>query len=275
MKDLVTLHRRKSGGNYACLMGSLWRHKKLESVSDESLGLWTRVLSYVADSGDVVVTKKRMTTLTGGRGKNGPRKIERLVEAGLLDEVDGGYTPHDWHEHNPSTVANLTANLSSTGCEVESNLTAKLSSRTEQNQQLTLSSENDQIGTVVALREEEKKEENTSTSSPRSRVVDPVFAHWVAVMGMDANRVKLNAKRREKLRARRAEGYTDEQLCQAVDGCKRSPFHMGENDRREVYNDLVTILKDGSAVEKHIARLAGPGGVNRAPRSSGNMGGMV
>jgi hypothetical protein len=86
---------------------------------------------------------------------------------------------------------------------------------------------------------------------------DAVFEHWLAVMGLDATRTKLNAKRREKLRARRREGYTDEQLCQAIDGCKLSDFHMGKNDRGQKYNCLATILRDGSTVEAHAARAAG------------------
>lgn len=113
--------------------------------------------------------------------------------------------------------------------------------------------------------QEQEKEEDTSTSSPVTVVrpkareaapSDPVFSHWATAMGKDPARTKLNAARKAKLKARRAEGYTDEQLCQAVDGCKLSPFHMGTNDRGELYNDLTVILRDGATVEKHIERAA-------------------
>lgn len=112
--------------------------------------------------------------------------------------------------------------------------------------------------------------EYTSPSAPAPRAPKPglvksdstdrVFAHWVATMGKDPARSRLNAARKAKLKARRSEGYTDEQLCQAVDGCRLSPFHMGQNDRGEVYTDLATILRDGTTVEKHIER------VTNAPR---------
>jgi hypothetical protein len=104
------------------------------------------------------------------------------------------------------------------------------------------------------------KREDPSPSAPVSGLVakpvrdDPVFTHWVKVMSKDPARSKLNAARKAKLKARRSEGYTDEQLCQAIDGCKLSPFHMGQNDRGEAYTDLATILRDGTTVEKHIER---------------------
>jgi hypothetical protein len=97
--------------------------------------------------------------------------------------------------------------------------------------------------------------EHYETPEPRARRgIDPVFAHWLSVMGKDTVRTKLTGDRISKLKARRRDGYTDEQLCRAVDGCRRSDFHMGQNDRNEPYNDLATILKDGKTVEAHIAR---------------------
>lgn len=43
--------------------------------------------------------------------------------------------------------------------------------------------------------------------------------------------------------ARLRDGYTVEQLKAAVDGCTRSPFHQGENDRGQVYDDLELICR--------------------------------
>jgi len=85
---------------------------------------------------------------------------------------------------------------------------------------------------------------------------DPVFDHWVKVMDKVASRTLLTSDRRKKLKAMRAEGYTDEQLCQAIDGCRLSEWHMGKNPNGQAYNDLVTILRDGAAVQAHIERAA-------------------
>jgi len=108
------------------------------------------------------------------------------------------------------------------------------------------------------------------TEIPRSRSggTDPVFEHWLTVMGKDPQKCILNTTRAKKMKARRAEGYTDPQLIDAIDGCKLSAFHMGQNDRGEVYNDLATILKDGTAVEAHRERKAsgGPRPLQRAGR---------
>jgi hypothetical protein len=103
----------------------------------------------------------------------------------------------------------------------------------------------------------EHQNKNTQKrKSPRSRESDDrVFRYWVRAMGK-TGRTILNGARLQKLRARRAEGYSDEQLIQAIDGCKLSTFHMGQNERGEVYNDLATILKDGATVERHIERAA-------------------
>ena len=61
---------------------------------------------------------------------------------------------------------------------------------------------------------------------------------------------KLNDLRRRKIRARLKEGYTVDDLVDAVRGIARSEFHMGENDRRQKYDDLTVALRDGAQLEK-------------------------
>jgi hypothetical protein len=86
-----------------------------------------------------------------------------------------------------------------------------------------------------------------------------VFAHWQAVMGhRDA---KPTPKRMRLIQARLKDGYTVEQLCTAVDGCRLSRFHRGENDRGQVYDDLALICRDGEHVEQFLRHAAnGSGG---------------
>lgn len=74
-----------------------------------------------------------------------------------------------------------------------------------------------------------------------------VFKHWQTVMAHpDA---KLTNDRKTKIKARLDEGYTVEQLKFAIDGCRLSPFHMGDNDRSTKYDDLNVICKNGAKVE--------------------------
>ena len=59
-------------------------------------------------------------------------------------------------------------------------------------------------------------------------------------------------KERRLYAARRKEGYSDEDLCLAIDGCHQSPFHAGENERRQKYQSLELIFRDSSQVAKFI-----------------------
>lgn len=84
-----------------------------------------------------------------------------------------------------------------------------------------------------------------------------VFAHWQD--GMNHPQSKLDDRRKKKIMARFADGYSVEQLCAAIDGCKLSPHHMGENDKHTVYDDLELICRDASHVDKFIALAEGRG----------------
>jgi hypothetical protein len=77
-----------------------------------------------------------------------------------------------------------------------------------------------------------------------------VFAAWCEATGRDVSRSKLTKSRLSKISARLAEGYVVEDLVDAVRGVCLSPFHMGQNDRGQRYDDIVTVLRDGSQVEK-------------------------
>lgn len=80
--------------------------------------------------------------------------------------------------------------------------------------------------------------------------VDEVFAYWQNVMKHP--RAKLDRKRRQKIKDRLADGYSEDDLMRAIDGCKRSPHHMGENDRATVYDDIELICRDAPHVDKFI-----------------------
>jgi hypothetical protein len=83
--------------------------------------------------------------------------------------------------------------------------------------------------------------------------LDRVFAHWQGVL--DHKDAKLTPKRLKAIRARLYDGYTEDQLLRAIDGCKASAFHMGANDRERRYDDLTLICRDGEHVEQFIGYL--------------------
>lgn len=77
-----------------------------------------------------------------------------------------------------------------------------------------------------------------------------VFEHWKTIMGHD--RARMDVSRAKVIRARMKDGYTVEDLCLAIDGCAASAFHMGENDRGQVYDSITLILRDADHVDKFI-----------------------
>lgn len=130
--SLATLHRRKSGGHYARVMGTLWRHVKTEEAGDAALGMLTRIWSHCADKGRPFLSQRDMAVIMAG-DKNGPRKLKALLDARLLDRVEGGFAPHDWFDHNPglapqtesgeSAADDRESNVSGTRVDGESNVT--------------------------------------------------------------------------------------------------------------------------------------------------------
>lgn len=89
------------------------------------------------------------------------------------------------------------------------------------------------------------------SSPPEPRPIDVVFAHWQTVM--ESPRARLDDKREKVIKAALKTGYTVGELCKAIDGCRKSPFHMGRNDNQTKYNGLNLILRNA----EHIDRFMG------------------
>ncbi|UOD28761.1 DUF1376 domain-containing protein [Massilia violaceinigra] len=93
-----------------------------------------------------------------------------------------------------------------------------------------------------------------STDTPDGSLA--VFEYWQQVMGH--HNAKLDAKRVKAIKGRLKDGYSVEDLCRAVDGCKYDPFSQGANERQTVYDDIELICRDGPKVDK-FRRIAGNG----------------
>jgi hypothetical protein len=82
---------------------------------------------------------------------------------------------------------------------------------------------------------------------------------------------KFVGKRRKAVIARLKEGYSVEELKEAILGCKGDPFYSkGQNDHKTVYDDLELICRDGTKVEKFIAKYKQPVLLQDENRSNGN-----
>ena len=58
--------------------------------------------------------------------------------------------------------------------------------------------------------------------------------------------------------ARMAEGYSVDDLCKAIDGCHRSPFHLGQNESGTKHTGLRIVVRDGSQVANFISMANNP-----------------
>ena len=120
--------------------------------------------------------------------------------------------------------------------------------------------------------EHEQEEETTSSGEPDVPVQSPLFltptptaqkidcedevaAHYVAVMGKGSRWV-FSDQRRRAVKGRLKQGYTVDQLKQAVDGCKASPYHQGGNPDGKIWDDLELICRDASKVDSFISQLS-------------------
>lgn len=53
-------------------------------------------------------------------------------------------------------------------------------------------------------------------------------------------------------------GYSVQDLCKVPTGARRSPFHMGENDKGKRYIDVVSLYREAKTIDAHIERLQQP-----------------
>jgi hypothetical protein len=131
----------------------------------------------------------------------------------------------------------------------------------------------------VALKGKERKrkerkgrEENSMSSSPvgdpdRSALttqVDTVLEHYRG----HHPRSRPGDKERRLVLARLKEGYSLADLCQAIDGCHRSPHHCGQNDQGTKYQSLDLIVRDASHVQQFMETPEHPEGSQHRPSPS-------
>lgn len=106
---------------------------------------------------------------------------------------------------------------------------------------------------------EEKKEKERSLAS----LAGDVFAFWREHLN-HPNAI-FDGKRGAAIMARLKEGYTVEQLLDAVRGCALSDFHMGrEPGKPTVHDEIRNICKDAAHVDMFLARKENSNGTNQS-----------
>lgn len=92
----------------------------------------------------------------------------------------------------------------------------------------------------------------THHSSNKREVVTRIFKYWQTELEHPLS--KLDDKRKRCIERALKQGFTIDELESAIRGCKRSPYHMGDNKTGQVYDDLTLILRDASHIENFMER---------------------
>ena len=92
-----------------------------------------------------------------------------------------------------------------------------------------------------------------SSSSPNNHFftdVQDIFEYWQRVMNHP--KAKLDKKRKRIIKAALDLKYSTVDLKLAIDGCFNSPYHMGKNDNKQIYDDINLIFRDAEHIERFI-----------------------
>lgn len=85
---------------------------------------------------------------------------------------------------------------------------------------------------------------------PVAEQVRMVFVHWQKTM--NCPKAKLDNKRKTRIEWG-LKTYDLDSCIAAIDGCARSKWHMGQNDRGLKYNDITLIFRDSEKFERFLA----------------------
>lgn len=92
---------------------------------------------------------------------------------------------------------------------------------------------------------------------PGTREIDSditkIFEHWKRVMNHP--RARLDSARRRAITARLRDGYSPDDIIRAIDGCRASRWHMGDNPSGVRYDDLTLICRNGAKLEQFQSYL--------------------
>lgn len=97
-----------------------------------------------------------------------------------------------------------------------------------------------------------KKSKEKQSKEKKILLSNEIFSYWQKTMNL--SRSKFTDGRKQKIKTRLDEGYTINDIKKAIDGCRASIYHMGENDNNTIYNDLTLICRTGEKLEWFIQK---------------------
>ena len=117
--------------------------------------------------------------------------------------------------------------------------------------------------TTDKIREDKDKNKEIKKHNPKtpersaskfSQDAKAVFDYWVSEMAKGPS-TKFTKERHKRVVDRLKSDYSVSDIKLAIDGCKKSDFHMGrEHGKPNIYNDLELICRDDTHLEKFISK---------------------
>lgn len=81
---------------------------------------------------------------------------------------------------------------------------------------------------------------------------EEVFYFWCLVMRKDLDKTKMTPRRKKYINDRIEDGYTVEEIKQAIVNCSHIPHNMGLNDNRKRYNSIELICRSPEKLEYYL-----------------------
>ena len=106
--------------------------------------------------------------------------------------------------------------------------------------------EAENLASLSSLPEHPARQGEKRKESEMSQIRE-VFTYWQQTFNHP--KALLSKDRAGKIRSRLREDYTIPQLKRSIDGCKASPYHMGDNDSGKVYDSIGLIFRSAEKVE--------------------------
>jgi len=260
---------------FAKLDVCFWRHKKFMRAGAAACGYYAAALTYLREdeTTDGVLEDDVLGQVLGVGTRTARKHCERLEAVGLFTRVARGYALNGYADKN-ETKEQIDSRREATR--------AKLATWRKRNQVTNRNVTGVEAAPVTvpvtSSESESESESDQNKQTPNLRLVPTggtadsgesasvgvtrVFQHWAKaraqVTGCTVASLKLTAERRRKVQARLRDGYTADQLCQAIDGMMATPFNVEKG-----FNDLELACRDAS----HVDRYLQGGGGGHVPRS--------
>lgn len=233
--------------------------------------------SYADDNGFCYPSRQTLANKTGRTTRSITTQLNALVEAGILSRSARRFGPRQTSNLYKIVMTPTVESQGENFAPWEFSEGKKRQSQGEKNDKVRVKNFHTESFKEESFKEESFKPLSTSSTSPvepvkkrskkeinQDRINDAelVFDYWRITT--EKRLAKFTVERRRNVINRLTpkddgtDGYSVDDIFQAIDGCKLSPHHAGDNDRGIVYDDLELICRTGTHLENFMRFAAKP-----------------